>query len=76
MHTTLSIAAALWLSTQAAFASPDNGLESRNLAPQQCSEVVQVIDVLKLHNATQFCSSFLGIQPNTTTTVSVIKTTR
>lgn len=31
--------------------------------------------MLKLHSATPFCSSFLGIEPTTTTEVSVVKTT-
>ena len=76
MRTCLSIAAAFWLAAQTVLASPTNDIGARNLTPQQCSKLVAVIDVLKLHNATPFCSSFLGIQPTTTSTVSIVKTTR
>ena len=76
MRTAHSIAAVLWLAVQTVFASPNNGVEARNLTPQQCSKIAVVIDALKLHNATPFCSSFLGIVPTTTTTISVVKTTR
>ena len=76
MHTSLAIATALWFAVRSVLSFSDNGLEARNLTPQQCSEVVVVIDVLKLHSATPFCSSFLGIQPITTTAVSVVKTIR
>ncbi|KAF6218114.1 hypothetical protein HO133_006072 [Letharia lupina] len=75
MRASLSIVGALGFAAKAVLASPNNGIEARNLTPQQCSEVVLVIDVLKLHSATPFCSSFLGIQPTTKTTVSVVKTT-
>ena len=76
MRTTHSIAAALWLAAQTVFASPNNGVEARDLTPEQCSKIFVVIDALKLHNATPFCSSFLGIVPTITTTISVVKTTR
>lgn len=76
MPISLSITAALYLAAKTILAFPDNFIEARSLTPQQCSEVVVVIDVLKLHSATPFCSSFLGIQPTTTTAVSVVRTTR
>ena len=76
MRTTHSIAAALLLAAQIVFASPNNGVEARDHTPEQCSKIFVVIDALKLHNATPFCSSFLGIVPTTTTTISVVKTTR
>ena len=76
MRTTHSIAVVLWLAAQTVFASANNGVEVRNLTPQQCSKIVVVIDALKLHNATPFCLSFLGIVPTTTTATSIVKTTR
>lgn len=76
MRASLSILGALGFAAKAVLASPDNGIEARKLTPRQCSEVVSVVDVLKLHSATPFCSSFLGIQPATKTAVSVVKTTR
>ena len=76
MRASLSVGAALILAARSILASPVNGIEARNLTPKQCSEVVVVVNVLKLHSATPFCSSFLGIQPTTTTAVSVVKTTR
>lgn len=76
MRTTLVIATALCLAARSVLSSPNNGMKARNLTPQQCSEVVVVIDVLKHHSATPFCSSFLGIQPTTTTAVSIVKTAR
>ena len=76
MQNSLAIGTALCLAASSVLSSPDNGMKARNLTPQQCSEVVVVIDVLKLHSATPFCSSFLGIQPTTTTAVSIVKTAR
>lgn len=76
MRTNLSIAAALGLAARTISASIINDIDARNLTPQRCSEVVLVIDVLKLHSATPFCSSFLGIEPTTTTAISVAKTIR
>lgn len=75
MHTSLSFAVTFVLAAQIVYASPNNGIEARNLSPQQCSKVVVVIDLLKLHSATPFCSSFLGIHPTITTAVSAMKTT-
>ena len=76
MRASLSVGAALVLAAQSVLASSDNGIEARKLTPEQCSEVVVIINVLKLHSATPFCSSFLDIQPTTTTATSVVKTTR
>ena len=76
MRAPLFTTAALLVGAETVIASLGNDIRPRNLTPQQCSEVIVVIDVLKLHSATPFCSSVLGIQPTTMTTVSVVKTTR
>jgi hypothetical protein len=44
------------------------------LTPAFCSGLNLVVDVLKLHKATSFCSSYLAIQTKTSTVV-VPKTT-
>ncbi|CAF9934624.1 MAG: hypothetical protein HETSPECPRED_009295 [Heterodermia speciosa] len=56
-----------------AFASPVQDVNARNLTPAQCSKVCGIVDVLKLHKATPFCSSFLSLKPTTST--STIKVT-
>ena len=61
------------LVTSCAFASPIQEINVRSLTPAQCSKVCVIVDVLKLHEATLFCSSFLSIKPATSTsTVKVI----
>ncbi|KAL8822369.1 MAG: hypothetical protein Q9191_006896 [Dirinaria sp. TL-2023a] len=55
-----------------ATASPINELDSRNLTPEECSKVVVIVDVLKLHKATPFCSSFLSIKPATSTSTVLV----
>ena len=45
-------------------ASPvaDHGLVGRSLSPSECQKITNVVSILKVHEATSFCSSFLGIK--------------
>lgn len=75
MHISLSITAALGLAVGILHACPGN-IEVRSLTPQQCSKTVSVVDKLKSHSATSFCSSFLGIKTVTKTFTSDVMVTR
>ncbi|MCJ1472370.1 hypothetical protein MMC13_001017 [Lambiella insularis] len=67
---------ALCLAVAFTAASPmEPQLHARALSPAQCSEVITVIDVLKLYQATPFCSSFLDITTVTSTTTKTTTTT-
>lgn len=55
--------------------SSSDELRERALSPQACSEVDFIVDILKLHQATPFCSSFLHI-PTATTSVVLPGTTK
>lgn len=72
MHCTHILAVAA-LAATTTFASPVQEVNARNLTPSQCSKVQSVVDVLTLHTATPFCSSFLSIK--TATSKSTIKVT-
>ena len=63
--------ALLALATNASPVQPGD-LETRNLTPTQCSKVYVIIEVLKLQKATSFCSSFLSIEPATSTSTVLV----
>lgn len=75
MRIFLSITAALGVTVGTLHASPGN-IEVRSLTPQQCSKIVSVVDKLKSHSATSFCSSFLGIKTVTKSVTSDVTVTR
>ncbi|KAI4236864.1 MAG: hypothetical protein L6R40_006054 [Gallowayella cf. fulva] len=49
----------------------EDALVERNLPASDCAKVTKVISVLKLNQATPFCSSFLGIKTSTSTITTV-----
>ena len=53
--------------------SAAEGLNLRDISPAECSKVAAIVTVLKINKATPFCSSFLSIEPATST--SVVKVT-
>ena len=63
------------LAATTTYASPVQEVNARNLTPSQCSKVQSVVDVLKSHTATPFCSTFLSIKTATSTfTIKVTST--
>ncbi|KAL8751323.1 MAG: hypothetical protein Q9184_006104 [Pyrenodesmia sp. 2 TL-2023] len=68
MHFSQVLAVAA-LAATSIYASPVQELDARtdNLTPEQCAKVVKIVELLKVHKATPFCSSFLSIKPVTST---------
>ena len=59
----------------AVYSSPlnDFDLVARALSPAQCSNVVFVVSVLKVYQATSFCESFLSIKTSTSTFITSVE---
>ncbi|KAL8714993.1 MAG: hypothetical protein Q9225_006446 [Loekoesia sp. 1 TL-2023] len=57
------------------YASPvaENDWGKRNLPASECAKVTKVVSILKVHSATSFCSSFLGVK-TATSTITTVKT--